>query len=87
MMPVSEYSKDTDRTTDVQTQDQTTFHTFVENHPLVLKGLTNCGYINASPIQVAACPVIIAGNGKYTPTILLLSMFIICDFCRHYSRS
>lgn len=63
-MPASEYSKDTDRTTDVQSQDETPFSTIIKDHPIVLKGLTDCGYINASPIQVAALPTIIAGNGN-----------------------
>lgn len=85
-MPVSEYSKDTDRTTDVQTQDQTPFHNIIKNHPLIVKGLTDCGYINASPIQVAAFPVIIDGNGNIYYTISCLSTFIICDVYRHNSR-
>lgn len=63
-MPASEYSLDTDRTTDVQTLDVTPFSTIVGDHPKILKGLTHCGFINASPIQVAALPTIIAGNGK-----------------------
>lgn len=64
-MPVSEYSMDTDRTTDVQTHNQTPFSTIVMDHPLILKGLIDCGFINASPIQVAALPTIITGNGKF----------------------
>uniref|UniRef100_A0A2S2PUL9 RNA helicase n=1 Tax=Schizaphis graminum TaxID=13262 RepID=A0A2S2PUL9_SCHGA len=61
-MPASEYSKDTDRTTDVQTQDETPFSDIIKDHPLILKGLSDCEFINASPIQVAALPTIIAGN-------------------------
>jgi hypothetical protein len=63
-MPASEYSKDTDRTTDVQTQDETPFSAIIKDHPLILKGLSDCEFINASPIQVAALPTIIAGNGN-----------------------
>lgn len=63
-MSQSEYSKDTDRTTDVQTHNQTSFSMIIGNHPQILKGLTDCAFINASPIQVAALPTIIAGNGK-----------------------
>jgi len=63
-MPVSEYSKDLDRTTDVQTHDQTPFDSIISEHPLILKGLSDCGFINASPIQVAALPTIIAGHGN-----------------------
>lgn len=63
-MPVSEYSKDADRTTDVQTHDETPFSAFAGDHPKLLKGLTDCGYVTASPIQVAALPVVIAGNGE-----------------------
>jgi len=36
----------------------------VTGHPEILKGLTDCGFVKASPIQVAALPTIIAGNGK-----------------------
>ncbi|XP_001943847.2 probable ATP-dependent RNA helicase DDX20 [Acyrthosiphon pisum] len=61
-MPVSEYSKDSDRTTDVQTHDQTPFDAIITGHPLILKGLSDCGFTNASPIQVAALPTIIAGH-------------------------
>ncbi|XP_025421483.1 probable ATP-dependent RNA helicase ddx20 [Sipha flava] len=61
-MPTSEYSKDTERTTDVQTHDQTPFSSIITNCPRLLKGLTACGYVHASPIQVAAIPTIIAGN-------------------------
>lgn len=67
-MPVSEYSKDTDRTADVQTHDQTPFSAFVGGRPELLKGLTDCGYVNASPIQVAALPVVIAGTGEKRKT-------------------
>lgn len=63
-MPASEYSKDTDRTTDVQTHNETPFSDIVTDHPLILKGLSDCGFINASPIQIAALPTIIAGNGN-----------------------
>jgi superfamily II DNA/RNA helicase len=63
-MPTSEYSKDTERTTDVQTHDQTPFSSIITNCPRLLKGLTACGYVHASPIQVAAIPTIIAGNGN-----------------------
>lgn len=63
-MPVSEYSKNTERTTDVQTQDQIPFSTIINGHPEILKGLTNSAFIYASPIQVAALPTIIAGNGE-----------------------
>jgi len=63
-MPVSEYSKDSDRTTDVQTHDQTPFDAIITGHPLILKGLSDCGFTNASPIQVAALPTIIAGHGN-----------------------
>lgn len=78
MMPVSEYSKDTDRTTDVQTQDQNPFLTIIKGHPVILKGLTDCGYINASPIQVAALPAIIAGNGNVYNSHSYLSTFLMC---------
>lgn len=62
-MPTSEYSKDTERTTDVQTHDRTPFSSVITNCPRILEGLTACGYIHASPIQVAAIPTVIAGNG------------------------
>lgn len=63
-MSTSDYSKGTDRTTDVQTHDLTSFSTLIKNHNDILQGLTDCGFINASPIQVAAIPTIIDGNGK-----------------------
>lgn len=63
-MPTSKYSMDTDRTTDVQTQDQTPFGSIIDHHPTLLQGLADCGFTSASPIQVAAIPTIIAGNGE-----------------------
>lgn len=93
-MPVSEYSKDSGRTTDVQTQDQTPFDDIIKGHPLILKGLSDCGFTNASPIQVAALPTIIAGHGNlykvfsfspYLPQKII--SYMIYDFYtyRHYS--
>lgn len=82
-MPASEYSKDIDRTTDVQTHDQTPFSTIVSSHPEILNGLTDSAFINASPIQVAALPTIIAGNGKIvsiTPKYMLLCTYVIVIF-------
>lgn len=88
-MPVSEYSENTDRTTDVQTQDQTPFSTIINSHPEILKGLTNCAFIYASPIQVAALPTIIAGNGKIVQYILysnyICSHIYFCNIYRHNS--
>lgn len=78
-MPASEYSKDIDRTTDVQTYNQTPFSTIFSSHPEILKGLTDNAFINASPIQVAALPTIIAGNGKIKSFIskyILLCMLL-----------
>lgn len=63
-MAMSNYSKDTDRTTDVLTHNQTPFSNLVGEHAKILQGLTDCGFINASPIQVAAIPLIRDGNGK-----------------------
>lgn len=62
-MALSEYSKEPDRTTDVQALKEMPFSMFVTDQK-ILTGLSSSGFQIASPIQVIALPTIIAGNGK-----------------------
>lgn len=75
-------SNDIDWNPDLQFIDQPLFSTIVTNHPKLLEGLTDCGFINAAPIQVAALPPIIAGDGKIYNIVFCIQMcfYIIVMF-------
>lgn len=80
-----------DRTADVRTDGDTSFAALVGDHPDVLGGLTDSGFVIPSPVQVVALPAIVAGNGKvFTRPRAIFNRLIVvfnrCAYRRHDRR-